>query len=407
MANPLAEDEAEVAATPQRAPERDELLAAIERLRPALEEWSTVADRERAYPAQGVAALHDAGLFRLLAPREVGGLEVDPITKTEVLEALAYIDANAAWTVMIGSTAAALVGCTLPPELLDEVFGQERFPVAATQFNPAAGRGVRVEGGLRVSGQWSFASGIRHADWVICAVPVLEKDEPVLAASGAPLFVMALLPTQDVEILDNWHVLGLRGSGSCDFIARDVFVPDRYFYELYPHRGGPVHRMNTIPLEHAALGIGISRRALDEITEFARKKVRLGSSRTLAHRSAFQSELGRMEMSWRAARSLFYELTAEAWEGVRAGEAQTQEQDLLVRNGSAYATDVGLDIVSTCLRFGGAGALYEPNILQCCYRNLTAAGQHLVVKDENYEALGQMRLGLPMDVFLFPGNNAL
>lgn len=406
MANSLGTDESVAAATPRRAPERDELLAAVKRIRPVLEECTAEAEQERALPARAVEALHEADLFKLLAPREVGGLAVDPITKTEVLEALAYIDANAAWTVMIGSTVSGLLGCMLPSELVTEVFGTERFPVACSQFNPAAGRGVRCEGGLRVTGQWSFASGIHHSDWALCSIPVFEGEEPAQAAGGEPLLVMALLPIHEVELLDNWHTLGLRGSGSCDFVARDVFVPERRCFEAKSHRGGPVHQMNTLPMEHAALPIGIARRALDEVRELALEKVRLGSSTSLAHRNVFQRELGRMEMAWRSVRALFYELVAEAWEPVRAGQAETQEQDLLLRNAAAYATDVCLEISTTCLRFGGASSLFESHALQRCYRNVSAAGQHLFVTDENYEALGQLRLGLPVEPRLFPGSNA-
>jgi alkylation response protein AidB-like acyl-CoA dehydrogenase len=218
---------------------------------------------------------------------------------------------------------------------------------------------------------------------------------------------MALLPVDEVEILDNWHTLGLRGSGSCDFVARDVFVPDRRCFEAKAHRGGPVHQMNTLPMEHAALPIGIARRALDEVRELALEKVRIGSSRSLAHRNVFQREFGRMEMAWRSVRSLFYDLVADAWEPVRAGHAETQEQDLLLRNGAVYATDVCLEIATTCLRFGGATALFESHPLQRCYRNLSAAGQHLFVTDENYEALGQLRLGLSVEPRLFPGSNRI
>ena len=405
-ANLRGTGESVAATTPRRAAERDDLMAAVERIRPLLEESATAAEQERALPARAVEALHDAGLFKLLAPREVGGFAVDPITKTEVLEALAYIDANAAWTVMIGSTVSGILGCILPPELVEEVFA-ERFPVTCSQFNPAEGRAVRCEGGLRVSGQWSFASGIRHSDWALCSVPVFDVDAPLQAPGGGPLVVMTLLPVQDVEILDNWHTLGLRGTGSCDFVARDVFVPDRRCFQVKAHRGGPVHQMNTLPMEHAALPIGIARRALDEVRDLAREKVRLGSSQSLAHRNVFQREVGRMEMAWRSVRSLFYDLVAEAWEPVRAGEAETQEQDLLLRNGAVYATDVCLEIVTTCLRFGGASALFESHVLQRCYRNISAAGQHLFVTDENYEALGQLRLGLPVQPRLFPGNNRM
>ena len=193
MAGSLQTDESVAAAPPRRAPERDQLLADIERIRPVLEECAAEADEERALPARAVDALHDAKLFCLTAPTKVGGLAVDPITKTELLEALAYIDANAAWTVMIGSTLSAIAGCVIPDALVEEVFGGTRFPVAASQFNPTAGRGVCCEGGLRVSGQWSFASGIRHADWALCSVPVFEGEEALQGPDGRPWVVMAVL----------------------------------------------------------------------------------------------------------------------------------------------------------------------------------------------------------------------
>ena len=140
---------------------------------------------------------------------------------------------------MIGSTLSAIAGCVIPDALVEEVFGGTRFPVAASQFNPTAGRGVCCEGGLRVSGQWSFASGIRHADWALCSVPVFEGEEALQGPDGRPWVVMAVLRVDEVEVLDNWHTLGLRGSGSSDFVLEEVFVPERRVFDAKAQRGAP------------------------------------------------------------------------------------------------------------------------------------------------------------------------
>jgi alkylation response protein AidB-like acyl-CoA dehydrogenase len=379
-----------------RADKRDALMEAVDEVREVLAANADAAEAQRTMTSASVAALEEAGLFGLKLPRELGGAEADPVTHLEVIEALSYVDGSSGWTAMIGSTSIGLLGTFLPDDAIDRIFAGGRPPRAAAVTMPG-GKAERVDGGYRLSGRWPFASGVRHAHWVAGAGFVDAGDE------GPPIYRMFVAPIEDAELLDTWHVTGLRGTGSCDFTLTDQFVPDNLTFNFFTdprQRGGVLYNLRapgSMANEHAGCALGVARRALDTVTAIAATKKRgyAMARSSLAGRSVFQRTLGECDLRLRAARSLLVDVYERAWE--RACAEQPVEPALMadLRANAAYSTAVATEVTTQAFRYAGAAALQDSNLLQRHLRDLNAASQHITVSDIAYENHGQFLLGLP------------
>ena len=194
---------------------QDDLLGRAADLVPALRERVAETDELRRLPDETVKELHELGLMAVATPRELGGLGLDPGTIAEVAMVLARGSGAAAWC---GGNWAVhtLLGSMFTPQAQEEVFGSvaPRMPVISTGFSPLRGTTERVDGGAVISGQWDFASGVDHAEWVVV----------MAIAPAGPL--AHLVRRADLEIVDTWHTSGLRGTGSKDVAAQGLFVPE-------------------------------------------------------------------------------------------------------------------------------------------------------------------------------------
>ena len=210
------------------------------RLSPVCEtSWLRADEAEalRTLPQASVNALRESGLFTLKLPAVLGGAEADPVTQVEVIEAVSYIDPSAGWNLMIGAGGLSLCAF-LPDEAIEQMFHGGRIPTLAGAIMP--GRAVPVDGGYRVTGRWSWASGIRHAEWVGAHVLVERQG------GNPPESRFAILSAADVEIHDTWHVAGLKGTGSCDFSATDLFVPEGFTFDLQAMQPNAVGRCTIL-----------------------------------------------------------------------------------------------------------------------------------------------------------------
>jgi len=224
----------------EREEKRKRLLDAVERVRETVEAAADEAEDIKTLPKATVDAVDDSGLLRLKLPEICGGEEADPVTQTEVIEALSYVDASAGWCLMIGASSIAIPAAFLSNEGVAEVFHCGRVPRASTAFMPT-GTATPHEGGYLLQGHWAFASGVRHAAWINLGALVADNS-----GDGPPQHRMFSLPTAQAHIHDNWDVIGLRGTGSCDVSVDNVFVPARLNYDRLhdaPQRGGPLYRL--------------------------------------------------------------------------------------------------------------------------------------------------------------------
>jgi alkylation response protein AidB-like acyl-CoA dehydrogenase len=413
---------------------REELLAGIRSHREQFEAAGDRAEELRTLPNDAVATLRALGLFWLKTPAELGGTPLSPVEFSDVIEELAYIDTSTAWAAMIGAGCNGLAGGWLPEAGARRIFGPtasadtaaatgtaaagvggRRLPVIAGQLAPR-GTGSRAAGGYLVHGRWGFSSGIVHADWLIGAFKTNGAAvagagggaagngaagngaaDGGAAGTGFGRMIVFAIPKAEAEVIDNWHVAGLQGTGSLDFSLDGTFVPAELTYELGSPavRGGDLFRLGMpafVSNEVPPLAIGLARRAIDDITELATHTARFPGGPTVSERAVFHHELGRAEVRVRAARAVHREAMAAAFASAVADGAPSPEQQLAVTTASVYAVETCADVVSELFKFGGGRALALSNPMQRHLRNVLAARQHVALSEENYEAAGRYLL---------------
>jgi alkylation response protein AidB-like acyl-CoA dehydrogenase len=373
---------------------RNKLLKAVEAIRPILEATVEEAEALATLPSATVKALQESGLLLLKLPALFGGFEADPVTQLEVIEAVSYWHAAAGWCLMIGATSIALPTVFLPDEAVAQILGDDgRIPVAASTVMPG-GQAIPATSGYQLSGQWYFASGIRHAVWVVVgALCEAEGERPSRR-------LLVTLPVSAVTIEDNWQVAGLQGTGSCAISVSNVFVPDEFAWDIVydkPRRGGPLYNLTLLGFvtnEHAAFALGVTRRALAEIQQIA-KSNRSKYRKPLIDNDAFQRDLGRADLQLQAARALAVEVHERAWQTVCNGEEMSGALLAEMRGSAVYATEIAREICAMAFQYGGGAALYLNHPLQRCLRDIYAASQHLLMSSRAYENHGQFLLKLP------------
>jgi indole-3-acetate monooxygenase len=374
---------------------RNQLLAEVESIAPIIAEHAALSEKLGRLDAPTFEALRSTGLLRCMCPRELGGLEADPITVMEVYEALARIDASASWGLGIIAGSSAIAGSFLPAASARRIFA-EGVPPMAGAVAPG-GTAEPVTGGYRVKSRSSFGSGIHHADWVLASAIIPGQPPP----AGVR---MVVLPRDQVVIHDNWQVAGLRGSGSCDYSIEDVFVPEEMTFSLMDFiLGKPVTDNPTLRLGlpavtmsfHMGIPLGIARRALDEITTQALVKGRGLPPSPLQTHPHFQFALGKAEVELASARALAFQLMSSVFAQAQAGRIPPPTQQAEARAAGTYITEVAQRVTAVAFQAAGGGALFDTNPLQRCFRDVYAAGQHFVVSQTSYRALGQFKLCQP------------
>jgi alkylation response protein AidB-like acyl-CoA dehydrogenase len=353
-------------------------------------------DGMRRLPEELVTALRGSGLLRAGAPVEVEGLELAPGAALRCAEEVARGDASAGWCVSIAITS-SLLAAYLPSEAREELFGRGRG-VAAGVWAPR-GKARPVDGGVVVSGRWAFCSGITHADLLFAGCLV---DSGARSSSERPVPSVVTLPKDDLEILDTWHTLGLRGTGSHDAVAHEVFVPGARVFSLFdgPALKRPLYRFpifGFFALSIAAAALGNARAAIDALVEFAAGKVGLGSSRTLAERAGTQAAVAAAEASLSAARALYYATIDAAW---RAGQLDEPVPVALrndLRLAATHAVRTAADVTRAMYDLAGGSAIYDDSPLQRHFRDAHTATAHFQVNAASRELPGRILLDQPVD----------
>jgi alkylation response protein AidB-like acyl-CoA dehydrogenase len=345
-------------------------------------------DADRRLPAELVGALGDSGLLRGGAPKDVGGLELDPGTALRCAEEIARGDASAGWCVSIAITSSLLIAY-LPPVSRDALFGDGRG-VAAGVWAPH-GKARPAPGGVVVSGRWAFCSGITHAD-VLFAGCLLDDKSAVVA-----------LPVDELAVLDTWHTLGLRGTGSHDTVADNVFVPDTQVLSIFdgPVIDRPLYRFPPFGFFAAcitAAAMGNARAAIDDFIELAGGKKGLASSRTLAQRPTIQGAVAAAESALEAARALYYQAIDAAWRASLDEAPVPVEARNGVRLAATHGVRTAADVVRSMYDLAGGSAIYDGAPLQRRFRDAFTATAHFQVNLASRELPGRILMGEPADV---------
>ncbi|MEM1034392.1 MAG: acyl-CoA dehydrogenase family protein [Myxococcota bacterium] len=366
-----------------------------------LRERSDEIERGRRLPAEVAADIATAGMFRLLVPKSFGGAEVRPEAFVRTLSTLAEGDAAAAWCVMTGATT-SLLSAYLPPEAAAAIWGNDPKVVTAGVFAPS-GRAVPTEGGYRLSGRWSFASGCDNATWCMGGALVMDGETP-RAIDGKPEIRSLLFRAEAARIVDTWDVAGLNGTGSHDLVVEDVFVPASHTACLMtdaPQHDGTLYRFPVFGLLAAgvaAVALGIGRAAIDELTALVRRKRSFGGGRTLAEQDLVQVEVARAEAELGAGRAFLLERCEAAWAAAEAG-ALTPADRAGLRLAATHATRAAVRAVDAMYQAGGGTALYRSKSpLQRHFRDVHTVTQHIMVAPNTDKTVGRVLLGVPTDV---------
>ena len=373
-----------------------DVVASARALTPTLRAASEAIERGRRLPADIVAALTDAGVFRLCVPAAFGGIEASATTLVETIEAVATADASAGWCTMIGATT-GVVSAYLPEAAARAIYSSGHDVVTGGVFAPQ-GAAVPTTGGYTVNGRWSFASGCQHCAWLMGGCIV--RGEPAVPPR------MMILPADQVEIIDTWDTAGLRGTGSHDLVIRDRFVATDYSVSLVadrPRAPGPLYAFpvfGLLALGIAGVALGIARAAIDELIALASAKSPSDSRRRLADRGVVQSQVAQAEAQVSAARAFLFEQIGLAWHTAAAGDPIPVAQRVRLRLAATYATSSAAQAVDLMYACGGGSAIYARSPLQRSFRDVHTVTAHAMVAPSTLELAGRVLLGLPTETAL-------
>jgi indole-3-acetate monooxygenase len=368
------------------------LIGIARSLEPLIGEHAEALEDGR-IPPPLVKALYDCGVFKAMLPREVGGLEVDPVEWLQMIEELARINASVGWLAFIQSG----IGLTfLDPERF------ERFRVRAggrliiaMSLGRIAGKAVKVEGGYRISGRWPFASGSPFATWLGGMSVLFDSGgSPILDASGQPQRLLAIWPADQARLIDTWDGLGLRGTGSGDFEISDLFVPeDQVNPGLYsaPAYDRALFRMKEMPeMGHGAHALGIASAALNSFVDAVNSRPAAGSTRQTAmgHVQAHQIAFARADVLIRAARGLLQETVRAAYADAASHPELSLELRVRLRQANIFSVRAAKEAVSLIFEMAGSGAVYRGRPIEKAFRDINTAANHTNYVDTAYAAIG-------------------
>jgi alkylation response protein AidB-like acyl-CoA dehydrogenase len=352
------------------------------------------ADFERLQhvPAEVIALFKRAGIYRASTPRRFGGDALPPATFMRMLERIAAVDGSAAWVAAFGSANVYLA--SLPIATQEIIYATGPDQVFAGGLHPMQ-PGRRVDGGWIATGHWHFASGCMGAAWLGVGIggTTGPADNP-----GPVRPLTAIFPAHEVEIVPNWDVVGMRGTGSHDLRLQDKFVADEWTFlrGTGSQVDEPLYRYPAIAYQagvHAVTNIGLARAALDQVAGMGGQKGHTAAP-VLADRAYFRAQLGRAEAEWRSARAFFYDASEAAWDSVLAGDPVTTGQASLIRLSATYAAQTCADIIQKAFRLAGIAAIRDANPMQRLVRDSMVVTQHAFLNEAVYDNAGAVFTGV-------------
>lgn len=377
------------------------LLEAVTPLLGSIREQGPDMDREGRLRAEVAQELAGVGVFRSTVPRDLGGLETPLPELLEVIEATARSHGSTGWCVMIGSTTALLSGY-LPTAEARVIYASDPFVITGGAYAPT-GRAVVATGSdgdvLTVDGRWEWGSGSANCSWLLGGAMLVDSaGEPVTDELGLPQMRMCFAPSEEVRIVENWDVLGMRGTGSNDLVMDGVRVPlarsVSFFDDPWPQ--GPLWKVPPfalLALGIASVSLGVARSAMDSFVELANAKKPSMGGRNLAKRSTIRGEVARCEAELRAARHLLFGEVADAWEMAESGADFDLAQRASLRLAAVHAATACADICTRLHRMGGGTSVRHGQVLERAVRDALTATQHVMVGAQLFESVGSVLFG--------------
>jgi alkylation response protein AidB-like acyl-CoA dehydrogenase len=380
---------------------RDDIVERARAFVPILRQRAIETEKLRRLPERTLRDFREAGLMGLLKPAKFGGPEVRIDAAMEVTAELARGDGSAAWVWVILACHDTLIAFF--PEEAQREFWADPDALMASSFAPS-GKAERADGGYRLSGKWSYCSGIDCAQWLMLgAVAGMRSIDPPI-----PELLFTLVPRADLTVIDDWHVMGLRGTGSKSVVAKEVFIP--------AHRtvawsatgdgtapGGTVHEsplyrapmMSFFPFFIASPGTGIARGGLEAFTAEMKER-RLPDGSPMAMMPGVQMRIAEASALIDAADLLYKRSVRETMDKIFAGETLSLEHRVRSRRDQAYSLVLAKRAVELLFSAEGARGLFDDHPVQRAVRDLHAVSSHLVATwDVPAMTYGAVALGLP------------
>jgi len=370
-------------------------LALARGLRERIAKESAAIEREGRLPPDLVDDLRQAGLFHMFVPRDLGGIEVDPVTAAQVVEEIAKADGSTAWCLMLAAQAAFFSGF-LPRREALAIWGNGG--IVAGTARPI-GRAVWTEvpePGYIVSGRWPFASGSGHATWFGGECVVYDGERPRLDTDGNEVTRTLFVPRESVSVDDTWDTLGLRGTASNDFSIENTFVPagrgmqgrvDPPLHAWALYRCAPLVFIN-----HGSHAIGLGRGAIEAAAAIVQRKLGWGNQ-PLRDIPRIQAAIAEATALVDSAADHLYSSAGALWESSLSGDAEPtlRARVRLATSHAVKASVQGVDLLHATM---ATSAIFRSSPLERQFRDIHTAAAHVMVGPLTYEAAGRALLGL-------------
>ena len=386
---------------PIQAPDAVSAIAAARTLAPTLRDRAAETDALRRLPEENVADMRAAGLFRVIQPARCGGWQMDFHAHLDVVEEISAGCGASGWCLGVLQIHSWVAGL-LSQQAQDDIYGADQDTLIVAVLN-ARGEAVRGGNGYRVSGFWPFGSGSEHSQWAILGARVLDEDGEV-ADEGC-----FLIPTSEIEIKDDWRVVGLRGTGSCSLVANNVDVPAHRFISFIDGRAGktPGGHLHDGTLYKAPLApslaialcgpaVGIAEGAINDFIGYVpgRTNPQLRGAAQIDSPLTHQT-VAEAKAQVDAARMLLHRAADDIHEAAENGGEMPVEIRARIRMDSAYAVRLCMEAGEAMFLASGGSGLAESNPVQRAWRDLHAINQHALLQlPTNAEIYGRTILGL-------------
>jgi alkylation response protein AidB-like acyl-CoA dehydrogenase len=370
-------------------------------LRSVIRAYHDELEREQRLPKALVEQFHAAGFYRLVRPRELGGLQADPLTYLRTVELLSEGSGSVGWN-LCNNNIAQLVTLGLPDAGIREIYGPGGDVAVAGTAVQGGGRAVPVDGGYRVTGRWPFGTGCQESPWMLGSFQILDGDQLRLSPDGASVYWRGVFHRAETQIVaGSWDVSGLRATGSFDWTVDNVFLPER---RTMVHAGVPLDNQwshwpglsYALPAQawvgphHSAVITGIARAGIDALIELAVEKTPRGRTGRLCDNPQVQDAIGRADAILNAGRAYRSATITEVWNTIAAGEDTTLEQRARCRLAAVHAADCAREAMDLVYRQGGSTSYRRESRLAECWRDLQVVGQAVTIMPEWYPMGGRV-----------------
>jgi len=381
------------------------LVRAAAALRPLIRAHREEIEREQCLPKALVEQFHAAGFYSMVMPRDLGGLQADPLTYLRAVELLAEAAGSVGWN-LANNSIGQLITLGLPDEGVHEIYAHGADSVIAGTAVQGGGRAVPVDGGYRVTGRWRFGTGCQESSWMLGSFQIVDGDGPRRSPDGVPAYWRGVFARSDVQVVEgSWDVSGLRATGSFDWTVDDVFLPER---RTMVHAGAPLDNQwrrwpgvsYALPAQawvgphHSAVITGIARAGIDALIELAGEKTPRGRTGRLCENPQVQDAVGRADAILNAGRVYRSAMITELWNSVAGGAETTLEQRARCRLAAVYAADSARQAMDLMYLHGGSTSFERESRLAECWRDLHVVGQTVTLAPEWYPIGGRVYLNM-------------